>query len=196
MTKYTAFSSYKKRMKMKPIKVVALFIMLALSATAAAQSVDYSSLEKRFVKSKPDAQDTLAFRETGEQKVRQLFDKGRFYVENSSNHSNQAYVKRQIPDLFYVPPGDTLDVEALLNDIEQAKKTDPDAVELTTGPAVGFLGITETLNREPKFSFYLVLMQVPKKFGAEQEMVWQVFLQKPEPPTTAPKKIGKGKTGR
>lgn len=180
---------------MSSIKTLMTLIMLAAVSIAGAQSVDYSRLEKRFVKTDLTAQDTAAFRETGEQKVRQLFDKGNFYNQNQSNLSNQAYVKQQIPDLFYVPPGDTLDVDALLLDIERAKQKQPRAIELSTKPADGYLGVTETVNCDPKFIFYLVLMQIPKQFGNEREPVWQVFLHQPEQREVKVKKAVK-KSGR
>ncbi len=160
-----------------------------------AQSSDYTTLEKRFVKKEPSAQDTVAFRELGEQKVRQLFDKSQFHSQNYSNASNQAYVKRQIPDLFYLHPGDSLDVNGLILTIEQAKLSKAQAIELHTKPAKGYLGITQTLNSDPKFTFYLMLMQVPKNFGKEQEMVWQVFLHRPEQQVVKPNKSGKVKAG-
>lgn len=165
---------------MNPIKAPALLIALAVSATVAAQSVDYSSLEKRFVKTELTTEDTTAFRRVGEQKVRQLFDKGRFYNQNTGNTSNQAYVKQQIPDLFYVPEGDTLDVDSILRAIEQAELQTP-SIELITKPKPGYLGVVETVNCRPEFLFHLVLMQIPKKFGNEREMVWQVFLHGPKP---------------
>lgn len=159
------------------------------------QAQDYSSMNERFVKKEPEVQDTVAFRELGEQKVRQLFDKSAFFSQNYSNASNQAYVKRQIPDLFYIPTGDTLDVDGILRAIEQSKLTKGKSIELRTTPKKGYLGMTETLNSDPKFTFHLVLLQVPKSFGKEQEMVWQVFLYNPEEQTGKPKKSGKLKSG-
>jgi hypothetical protein len=159
---------------------MATMTMVAVAATVGAQSVDYPSLEKRFVKAEPEARDTVAFRTLGEQKVRQLFDKSHFFSQNYSSTSNQAYVKQQIPELFYMAPGDTLDVSELIRSIEQAKLSHGQSVELRTEPSEGYLGLTQTLNCEPKFTFYLVLMQIPKKFGDKQEMVWQVFLHKPD----------------
>jgi hypothetical protein len=181
-------------MKMNPIKAPALLIVLAVSAIAGAQSVDYSSLERRFVKTELTNEDTAAFRRVGEQKVRQLFDKGDFYSQNANNLSNQAYVKQQIPDLFYVSPGDSLDVDSILRAIEKAKqKTQP--VELITTPKSGYLGMVQTVNSRPEFIFHLVLMQIPKQFGKEEEMVWQVFLHEPEQRDVKVSKVGK-KSGR
>lgn len=191
MKRYTASVFYKNPMKMSKINTTLTLIMLAAVATAAAQSGDYSRLEKRFVKTELTAEDTAAFRRAGEQKVRQLFEKGSFYIENRNNASNQAYVKRQIPDLFYEAPGDTLDVEGLLREIEKVKQGRPEAVELTTKPAPGYLGVTETVNCDPKLSFYLVLKQIPKQFGKEEEMVWQVFLHLPEKEEEKSRKFSK-----
>lgn len=166
---------------MKTFKnLLALAAILVSSQAWAQTNSDYVNMEKRFVKKELTAQDTAAFRKSGEQRVRQLFDKGNFYIQNSSNTSNQAYVKNQIPDLFYVPEGDTLDLNGLLEDIEKMKRNHTEAIELSTKPADGFLGKVETLNCEPRFTFYLVLKQVPKKFGDKEEWVWQVFLHNPQ----------------
>ncbi len=181
---------------MRTIKFLASLILLTAAIGLKAQSVDYSGLEKRFVKDTPDARDTVAFRQLGEQKVRQLFDKSRFHAQNYSNTSNQVYIKQQIPDLFYIAPDDTLDVNGLLRAIEKAEILGDQTIALRTIPAKGFLGLTETLNCDPKFSFYLVLMQVPKNFGKEQELVWEVYLRNTEQHAVKPQKVSKSKAGR
>lgn len=179
---------------MKTFKtLLALAAILASSQAWAQTSSDYVNMEKRFVKKELTPQDTAAFRKLGEQRVRQLFDKGNFYIQNSSNTSNQAYVKNQIPDLFYVPEGDTLDINGLLEDIEKMKRNHLQEIELSTKPEKDFLGKVETLNCEPKFTFYLVLMQVPKKFGNKEEWVWQVFLHNPQVVSSAKKSKKKSK---
>lgn len=191
MKRYTASDFYKNPMTMRNIRTSLTLMMLAAVAAAGAQSGDYSSLEKRFVKSELTADDTAAFRRAGEQKVRQLFEKGSFYSENRSNPTNQAFVKQQIPDLLYAAPGETPDVDGLLGEIEKAKRNQPQSLELKTLPAEGYLGVTETVNYDPKFRFYLVLMQIPKQFGKEEEMVWQVLLRLPENEEVKTKKFSK-----
>jgi hypothetical protein len=176
---------------MNPNNLLASITMLITSISLPAQDVNYSNLEKRFVKKELTSDDTLAFRKVGEQKVEQLFDKSQFYSQNYSNTSNQVYVKQQIPDLFYVPPGDSLDVTGLVRAIEQAESKQNGTVKLQTKPRSGYLGMVETLNYDPKFTFYLVLMQIPKSFGKEQELVWQVFLHKPEIHEAKAKKMSK-----
>ncbi len=122
---------------MKTNKVMKIALFLLAFGGMQAQNVDYSNMEKRFVKKELSAQDTVAFREVGEQKVQQLFDKSHFYSQNYSNTSNQVYAKQQIPNLFYVAPGDTLDVNELVLAIERLESKQTGQIELNTKPTPG-----------------------------------------------------------
>jgi hypothetical protein len=127
------------------------------------------------------AEDSAAFKTQGVQKAQSLFLPNRLvYAQFSGNTSNQVYIANQMPDLFYVADGDTLDLQPLrdaISKIQRSKKyTQP---KFKTSEADGYLAKLETTNTKPKLEFFLVLMKAPKRFGDEEELVWQVFLAEP-----------------
>ncbi len=151
-----------------------IFLLPALSAQS------YEQLETRFVKKQPTTTDSTAFIKQGVQKAQSLFYQTDLYMRNAGNVSNQAYIADQMPDLFYVPEGDSLDLQPLreaISKIQGSKKyTQP---KFKTSEVPGYLAKLETTNTKPKLEFFLVLMKAPKRFGKEEELVWQVFLAKP-----------------
>jgi hypothetical protein len=155
-----------------------LLILIAFNNVASSQS--YEAMESRFKKSAPTALDSTAFIKQGVQKAQSLFYQTDLYMRNSGNTSNQAYIADQMPDLFYVAEGDTLDLQPLresISKIQGSKKyTQP---KFRTSEADGYLAKLETTNTKPKLEFFLVLMKAPKRFGEEEELVWQVFLAEP-----------------
>ncbi len=162
---------------MKEIKLVLL--LLVMSNFIAAQS-SYDTMENRFVKKRLTAQDSAAFKTQGLQKAQSLFYQTTLWSQNAGNTSNQTYIADRIPDLFYVAEGDSLDLEPLMAAISKIQngkvQVEP---EFKLSKAKGYLGKVETTNTKPKLEFFLVLMQAPKRFGSEEEKVWQVFLAEP-----------------
>lgn len=153
---------------------------LASSATVSAQSEGYKQMENRFLKRGLTAEDSAAFRAQGIQKAQSLFDQTNLYVQNSGNASNQAYIVNRIPDLFYVPAGEELDLEPLMDAVKKIQSSKKQETPIfVVLPEKGYLGRIETTNTAPKLEFFLVLMQAPKRFGTKEEMVWQVFLAEP-----------------
>jgi hypothetical protein len=156
-----------------------LFALFGLGHVASAQS-SYETMEKRFVKKQLTAEDSAAFKTQGVQKAQSLFYQTDLYMRNSGNTSNQVYIANRMPDLFYVADGDTLDLQPLrdaISKIQRSKKyTQP---KFKTSEADGYLAKLETTNTKPKLEFFLVLMKAPKRFGDEEELVWQVFLAEP-----------------
>jgi len=161
--------------------VASTAIFLLQSVEVSAQSESYKKMENRFLKQGLSAEDSAAFRAQGIQKAQSLFDQTNLYMQNTGNASNQAYIATRIPDLFYVPPGEELNLEPLMQAIQkiqtnQKKSAVPMFVVL---PVDGYLGKIESTNTKPKLEFFMVLMQAPKRFGSKEEMVWQVFLAEP-----------------
>jgi hypothetical protein len=158
--------------------IITLF--LSFSTALPAQSESYKKMENRFLKPALTSQDSAAFRTQGIQKAQSLFDQTKLYVQNSGNVSNQAYIANRIPELFYVPEGEHLDLDPLMDAIKkiQSSKT-PVTPIFVLRAEKGYLGKIETTNTLPKLEFFLVLMQAPKRFGSKEEMVWQVFLAEP-----------------
>lgn len=158
---------------------VLLLWLLLPAASLVGQS--YGTLEKRFLKDQPTRQDTAAFRAQALQKVQALFYKSDLYAQNSGKLSNQAYIAQSLPDMFYVPEGDTLNLEPMLEAIAKIQrgksKVDP---QFSLTEYAGYLGKIETLNTQPKLSFLVRLMKAPKTFGRKQELIWQVFLLPPQ----------------
>ena len=160
-------------------KIIVLTISLLFgNGLLVAQS--YDQMETRFVKKKLTKQDSAAFIESGIQKAQSLFGQTDLYWSNSGNASNQAYIATRIPDLFYVAKGDSLDLEPLMaaiKKIQSHKNYTQPKFKLTE--AKGYLGKITTTNTDPKLEFFLVLLRAPKRFGSEEEKVWQVFLAEP-----------------
>lgn len=165
---------------MKTNKFLLAAIFASFQICVLAQSSSYKTLENRFVKQNLTAEDSAAFKTLGKQKAMSLFYQTELYTSNAGNSSNQAYVARQMPDLFYVPKGDTLQMALILEaaqKIQENKKGKPITFEVRE--AAGYLAKLECIDCKPKMSFLLVLMQTPKQFGKETENVWQVFLYDP-----------------
>lgn len=159
--------------------LLVLFAVFGLGQVASAQS-SYETMENRFVKKQLTAEDSAAFKTQGLQKAQSLFYQTDLYLRNSGNTSNQAYIANRIPDLFYVAEGDTLDLQPLMeaiNAIQSNKKYKKPEFKITEAP--GYLAKLETTNTKPKLEFFLVLLKAPKRFGSEEELVWQVFLAEP-----------------
>ncbi len=161
---------------MKAIKL--LLGLLFFGNLLAAQN--YDQMENRFVKKTLTKQDSAAFIESGIQKAQSLFGQTDLYWSNTGNSSNQAYIANRIPDLFYVAKGDSLDLKPLMaaiKKIQSHKNYTQPKFKLTE--AKGYLGKITTTNTDPKLEFFLVLLRAPKRFGSEEEKVWQVFLAEP-----------------
>jgi hypothetical protein len=140
----------------------------------------YEAMETRFVKKQLTAEDSAAFVTQGLQKAQSLFYQTDLYMRNTGNSSNQAYIANRIPDLFFVPDGDSLDLDPLMiaiNTIQGSKNYKEPTFKVSEFD--GYLAKLETTNTKPKLEFFLVLMQAPKQFGKKKEQVWQVFLSEP-----------------
>jgi hypothetical protein len=158
--------------------IISISIMSSVAVNA--QSEGYKKMENRFTKRGLSSDDSAAFRAQGIQKAQSLFDQTNLYVQNTGNVSNQTYIANRIPDLFYVPESEELDLEPLMNAIKKIQSSKKQAAPLfVVLPQKGYLGKIETTNTVPKLEFFLVLMQAPKRFGNKEEMVWQVFLAEP-----------------
>lgn len=157
---------------------ILLFWLLLPGAALLGQS--YGTMEKRFVKDQPTRQDTAAFRAQALQKVQSLFYKSELYERNTGNLSNQSYIAQSLPDMFYVPEGDTLDLKPMLAaiaKIQNAKRKQNPQFEFIDQD--DYLGKIKTSNTKPKLSFLVTLMKAPKRFGNKEELIWQVFLIPP-----------------
>lgn len=160
-------------------------LLFALPAGLFAQSAgkvgNYDELENRFLKSELSHDDSAAFMLLGEQRVRQLFDKGGFYMSNANVSSNQAYVRQRAGDHFYPPLRKQEDVDALLEALSGLRLTGGMQIALETRQQPGGFGVVETTNSDPQFTFYLALEQIEKTFGPNEiERVWEVFLVLPQ----------------
>lgn len=158
-------------------------MVLALAATVHvnAQSVgNYSDMQVRLTKSVLSADDSAAFRVVGEQRVRQLFDKTGFYTSNRNVTSNQIYVRQRVPDLFAPDVMDAAAIDSVLSEVEALRLANPQHIALKTERHSRYLGVTRTVNCEPAMAFPLILNRVTKRFGDDEEQVWEIFLGKPE----------------
>ena len=156
-----------------------MLAVITAVAAMAQQHQSYDDMSSRFYKKAPDVKDTAAFRAIGQQRAQSLFERSSIHEKNVSNHANQVYIERSIPDLFHVEEGDTLDVSALMVQIQSAEVDGGGPVLLRCTEKSGFLGVVETTNTKPKFQFNLVLKKVIKPFGDDKEEVWDVFLSEP-----------------
>lgn len=161
------------------MKKIGTFLVLVL-LTVSAFSQSYERMETRFLKTVPSAEDSTAFVELGKQKAKSLFDRTQFYVQNTSNRANQDYVRNTIPDLFYVEPGDSLQVDEIITAVQEVQSNlNGKPVQLRCVDKEGYLGKIETVNCKPKMEFNLVLKKIVKTFGSKSEEVWEVFLNEP-----------------
>lgn len=163
----------------------ACLILILLPQLVLAQSAskvgNYREMETRFLSSELTPDDSAAFLLLGEQRVRQLFDKGGFYLSNANITSNQAYVRERAGDHFYPPLRVQEDVDALLESMSALRLTGGMHIALKTKSHPSYFGVVETTNSEPSFTFYLALEQVDKTFGPEEvERIWEVFLILPQ----------------
>ncbi len=154
--------------------------MLAAFGLQAQQQQSYDAMTSRFYKPAPDVKDTAAFRAIGQQRAQSLFERSAIHAQNASNYANQVYIENSIPDLFFVPKGDSLDVTGLMHQIQLAEVEGNGPVQLRCIEKEGYLGLVETINTQPQFQFNLVLKKVIKLFGEAKEEVWEVFLSEPE----------------
>ena len=146
--------------------------------TSAQAAGNYEDMEQRFTKARLSPQDSAAFRKQGEHKVRQLFENGSFYAANQNVSANQVYVTQQTQPLFQAAQADTINYNALLQQISQAQCKG--RVQLQTDAAPKLLGTTRTLNCTPEVVIDLVLTRNSKKFGKTSEQVWEVLLANPQ----------------
>lgn len=156
-------------------KLYTLCFLLMAFQSAFSQSTSYGTLETRFNKEELSAEDSTAFINQGKQKAQSLFALTNFYLSNRDNSSNQRYISRGFTEIFYVAPGDSLDVDSITTVIRQANIEGPQ-VKFNITEESGYLAKLTTTNSNPEYEFYLVLMKVKKKFGSSEEEVWEVFL--------------------
>ncbi|KAB2810075.1 hypothetical protein [Phaeocystidibacter luteus] len=146
-------------------------------ATVMASGQSYSTMESRFNRSELTEADSTAFINQGRQKARSLFDLGKLFISNSGRSSNQSYIQRGTNNIFYVEEGDSVDTGDILQRTSQAESTDGEPIRFKLEDADGYLAKISTVNSDPPFIFYLVLAQIVKKFGEEEERVWDVMLK-------------------
>jgi len=166
---------------MKKFNLYFLGILCLLGNVLVAQSDNsYGKIQTRFTKNKLTAEDSTAFKEAGILKAKTLFEYGDVYTSNYDNTSNQAYVVNRVPDLFYVPKGDTLNTDSIVlmvNKIIENEKSN--AVEIVFSEKDGVLGHVATATKKLNFEADIILVKAPKQFGDTKEKVWQVFLENP-----------------
>lgn len=164
------------------IKSLYIFLILVtgIHPLSAQNSGSYETIENRFTKTELSPTDSLAFQEAGFQKAKSLFEYGDVYRSNSNNVSNQAYVIKRVPDLFYVQEGDTLNTDSvmfLVNTMIANEK--PNAISLTLINKDGTLGHVYTSTENLNFKADIIIVKAPKNFGNSEEKIWQVFLTNP-----------------
>lgn len=165
----------------RAVLLILLVLPQLLSAQSASKVGNYREMESRFLSSELTAEDSAAFLLLGEQRVRQLFDKGGFYHSNANVTSNQAYVRQRAGDHFYPPLRVQADVDALLEAMSGLRLTGGMQIALQTRRHPSYFGVVETVNSDPKFTFYLAVEQIEKTFGPDDvERVWEVFLLLPQ----------------
>lgn len=156
-----------------------LFALIGLTLSVILNGQSYSTMETRFNRAELTAEDSSAFIRSGLQKVEGLFDQADLYLSNSGRTSNQMYIANRVPDQFYVEEGDSLDVQALMNQLSEAMIATGQSIRLKFTPTDGYLGEVRTLNSVPAFVFYLVLRKMQKQFGDEKKEVWEVLMTRP-----------------
>ena len=166
------------------MRIITLYIFLIFGAgihqLCAQNTSSYSEIEDRFTKTELTEADSLAFMKAGFQKAKSLFEYGDVYINNSSNLSNQAYVIKRVPDLFYIQEGDTLNTDSimfLVNTMITNEK--PNSIDLTLVDKDGTLGHVFTSTKNLNFKADIIIVKVPKNFGDSEEKIWQVFLTNP-----------------
>ncbi len=157
-----------------------LFLVTGMHQLSAQNTSSYADIENRFTKTELSQTDSLAFKKAGFQKAKSLFEFGDVYMSNSSNVSNQAFVIKHVPDLFYIPEGDTLNTDSvmfLVNTMITNEK--PNSIDLTLVDKDGTLGHVFTSTKKLNFKADIIIVKVPKNFGNSEEKIWQVFLTNP-----------------
>jgi len=160
--------------------IMGFFLLFGGSINAQSDN-SYDQVQTRFYKIKLSTEDSLAFKEAGILKAKTLFEYGDVYLSNSNNRSNQTYVTTRVPDLFYVPEGDTLNTDSvvmMINTIIENEK--PNQVEIVFTEKEGVLGHVATATQKLNFEADIILVKTVKKFGKSKEKIWQVFLTNPE----------------
>jgi hypothetical protein len=164
------------------IKTLYIFLILIIGIhqLSAQNTSSYADIENRFTKTELTKTDSIAFKKAGFQKAKSLFEYGDVYINNSSNVSNQAYVIKRVPDLFYVSEGDTLNTDSvmfLVNTMITNEK--PNSIDLTLVDKEGTLGHVFTSTKNLNFKADIIIVKSPKNFGDSEEIIWQVFLTNP-----------------
>ena len=166
---------------MKAVKnIFGLVCSLAIFSLSAQSENSYGKMQTRFEKETFEPADSAAFIQTGMQKAKTLFEYNTVYLQNSSNVSNQKYVVKKVPELFYVTGGDSVDTDLVMQkaqSIVQKQKGKP--VELKFEKKDGVLGKVSTVSTQPIFTADLIIVKVNKSFGKKSKKVWQVFLANP-----------------
>lgn len=154
---------------------------LALYGLSAQSTHSYEKMQSRFEKETLESHDSAAFIQTGIQKAKTLFEYNTVYLQNSAHPSNQKYVEKKVPELFFVAEGDSVDIDLVMQRAQAiVEKQAGKPVNLKFEPKDGFLGQVYTVNTQPKFKADLIIVKVDKPFGKVTKKVWQVFLTNPE----------------
>ncbi|WP_417588473.1 hypothetical protein [Owenweeksia hongkongensis] len=160
--------------------IFSLAICLVTFSLGAQSESSYGKMQNRFEKKSLEPADSAAFIEAGMQKAQTLFEYNTVYLQNSTNVSNQKYVEKKVPELFFVAEGDSVDIDLVMQKAQAiVRKQTGKPVELKFEPKEGVLGQVSTINTSPTFKADLIIVKVNKAFGKMSKQVWQVFLANP-----------------
>ena len=167
---------------MKTLKsILALCLSLVTFCLSGQSNSSYEVMQSRFEKEILEPVDSAAFIQVGMQKAKSLFEYNTVYLQNSAKPSNQKYVEKKVPALFYVTEGDSVNIDVVMQKAQAiVEKQSGKPVDLKFEPKDGFLGQVYTVNTQPKFVADLIIVKVDKPFGRVTKKVWQVFLTNPE----------------
>ena len=167
---------------MKSLKnILGLIFCLGILSGKAQSNNSYDAMQNRFEKNTLEPADSAAFIQTGIQKAKTLFEYNDVYLQNSTAPTNQKYVKKKVPELFFVAEGDSLNIDLVMQKAQEiVRKQMGKPVELKFESKDGVLGRVSTLNTDPKFTADLILVKVNKPFGKMTKQVWQVYLSNPQ----------------
>lgn len=161
------------------MKRIVLLLILIIPTALLAQNASYSELESRFTAEYLSHEDSLAFKTTSRQKVRDMLDLAVLYADTGLSDGSRALVLDAFTQLFAADGGAYLnreieiDFEWLIGFVNGfIEEGPPSSVQLDPWEEEGFLTVWLIEFSDLVLPLGVVLIREDKRIGLRVAQVW------------------------
>ncbi len=166
---------------MKKLILIGLITWVLPNNTFAQAS--YGEIESRFTKNKLTKNDSLAFKKSAEEKVKQLMAYSKLYSAPGTGSKTKDIVAKKAEAMFRTNT-QTGNVEVIQIDSLLIKLSSLiDSLDLEQPVPLKWIQVEGSFGRyemeNKSFQFDVILIKAAKNFGRNDEEIWQIYFCKP-----------------